>query len=72
MRSDVPQLKWPSGQVFPPCKPQGRQASCSLVSTIIERSAKGPNPNLGTVAQKKAVVGVFIAEAMCIGPESLT
>lgn len=34
--------------------------------------ARGPNPKLGTVEQKIAVVGAFIAEAICIGAESFT
>tara|TARA_B100000614_G_C14444149_1_gene451518 strand:- start:60 stop:170 length:111 start_codon:yes stop_codon:yes gene_type:complete len=32
----------------------------------------GPKPKDGIVEQKTALVGAFIAEAMCIGAESLT
>ena len=66
-----PHLKCPFGQVLNPCKPHGLQSK-SETSWISESSESGPKPNCGTVEQKKAVTGAFIAEAICKGPESLT
>lgn len=39
---------------------------------MFEFSESGPNPKDGTVEQKTAVTGAFIAEAKCMGAESLT
>ena len=68
----LPHLKCPFGQDLNPCNPQGLQSSFSVVSLISKSSDKGPKPNEGMVEQKKAVIGAFIAEAKCNGPESFT
>ena len=38
---------------------------------VADRGASGPNPNSGTVGPKIVTVGVPMAEAMCVGDESL-
>lgn len=63
-------LKCPSGHCLWPCKPQGRQASVSVVSTTCACGRTGPNPNCGMVEQNRAVSGAFMAEAKCSGAES--
>ena len=39
-----PAGRCPSGQARCPCRPQGRQLSCSVVSIMLCRSARGPRP----------------------------
>ncbi len=65
-------LKCFSGHDLKPCNPQGLQLSVSTVSIIAEFSESGPKPKAGTVEQKIAVTGAFIAEAKCCGAESFT
>jgi hypothetical protein len=69
---DVAQAKWPSGQAFFPCKPQGRQAKFSVVSMQCALSESGPKPNAGTVLQYTAQTEALTEEAKCIGAESFT
>ena len=68
----IAHLKCPFGQALCPCNPQGRQSSCSLVSTTRPFSRSGPKPKAGTVLQKMAVTGAFIALAICKGALSFT
>ncbi len=66
-----PHLKFPFGQALCPCKPQGLQSN-PLTSFKVRSSDKGPNPNSGTVEQKKAVTFAFTEEAKCNGALSFT
>jgi hypothetical protein len=65
-------LKCPFGQARCPCNPHGRQSSFSAVSTTRPFSRSGPKPKAGTVLQKMAVTGAFMALAMCKGALSFT
>ena len=65
-------LKCPFGQALYPCNPHGRQSNFSFVSTTRPLALSGPKPKEGTVLQKIAVTGAFMALAMCKGALSFT
>ena len=67
----MPHLKWPSGQAFRPCNPQGRQGRF-LTSIIVVFEDNGPKPNSGIVEQKKAVTAASTLDAKCKGALSFT
>src|SRR5258706_476344 len=64
------QRQCPRGHRCGPCRSHGRQDRLLFPATVF-RSARGPNPNSGTVGPKIVSVGVPIADARCCGAESL-
>src|SRR5690606_18059011 len=64
------QRKCPCGQAGYPCSPHGLQYRSSTWTTR-QLPESGPKPKQGCVEQYTAVTGASIAEAKCIGPESL-